>query len=147
MPMQIVSEAVNLAIHAMLVLSANPKRRISTVMIAEHLRVSSSHLAKVMQRLAIAGLVSSMRGTTGGFVLACDPQKVSIAQIVDVIDQGKFTSSCLLKMPRCKEGHCPVSDLHKNLHSIMRERFEQVHLSDFHKNMETFVLPPENKIR
>lgn len=147
MPMQIVSEAVNLAIHAMLVLSANPERRISTVLIAEHLRVSSSHLAKVMQRLALVGLVSSMRGTTGGFMLACDPQKVSIAQIVDAIEQGKFASSCLLKMPRCKEGRCPVSDLHQNLHNMLRERFAQVHLSDFHKNMETFILPPDNKIR
>ena len=144
MPMQVVSEAVNLGIHAMLVLSANPGRRISTVLIAEHLRVSSSHLAKVMQRLAMAGLVSSMRGTTGGFVLACDPAKVTVAQIADAIDPGRPFVACLLQMPRCKEGHCPVSDLHEGLHKMVRERFNQVHLSDFQKNMETFVLRPAN---
>jgi len=145
MPMQIVSEAVNLGIHAMLVLAANPGRRISTVLIAEQLRVSSSHLAKVMQRLASAGLVSSMRGTTGGFVLARNPETITVAQIADAIDPARPFAACLLRMPRCMEGRCPVSELHENLHNLVRKHFDQVRLSDFQKNMESLSLPLASK--
>lgn len=141
MPVQLVSEAVNLGIHALLVLAANPGRRLSTVVIAESLRVSASHLAKVMQRLAVAGLVSSMRGTTGGFVLAQTPEEITVGQIADAIDPVRPFVACLLRMPRCTEGKCPVSQLHASLQEMVREKFSQVHLADFQKNMESFVLP------
>lgn len=144
MPMHMITEAVNLGIHAMLVLAANPDRRLSTPVIAELLRVSPSHLAKVMQRLARARLVFSMRGTTGGFLLAMPPSEVSVARIVDAVDPQTRFDPCMLHLPRCRKGECPVSDLHDEVHQLIRDRFERLFLSDFEENLAELRLP-ENR--
>ncbi|MBU1244702.1 Rrf2 family transcriptional regulator [Myxococcota bacterium] len=141
MPMHMITEAVNLGIHAMLVLTANPERRLSTTNIAEVLRVSPSHLAKVMQKLARARLVYSMRGTTGGFLLAHPPGEISVARILDAVDPEVRFDSCMLHLPRCKKGNCPVSDLHDSVHQMVRERFEKMVLTDFSANIEELMLP------
>ncbi len=144
MPMHMITEAVNLGIHAMLVLTANPGRRLSTTHIAEVLRVSPSHLAKVMQKLARARLVYSMRGTTGGFLLAHPPGEISVARILDAVDPEVRFDSCMLKLPRCHKGDCPVSDLHESLHRMVRDRFERLFLTDFVENMPELKLPEKN---
>jgi len=144
MPMHMITEAVNLGIHAMLVLAANPGRRLSTPVIAEVLRVSPSHLAKVMQRLARARLVYSMRGTTGGFLLAMAPGEISVARVVDAVDPELRFDPCMLRLPRCKKGNCPVSDLHEEVHRLVRERFERLFLTDFEENLQELALP-ENR--
>ncbi len=141
MPMHMITEAVNLGIHAMLVLSANPGRRLSTTTISEVLRVSPSHLAKVMQKLARARLVYSMRGTTGGFLLAQPPSEISVARIVDAVDPEIRFDPCMLRLPRCKKGDCPVSDLHDEVHRLVRERFERLFLTDFAENLAELRLP------
>jgi len=141
MPMHMITEAVNLGIHAMLVLSANPGRRLSTTTISEVLRVSPSHLAKVMQKLARARLVYSMRGTTGGFLLALPPAEISVARIVDAVDPEIRFDPCMLRLPRCKKGDCPVSDLHDEVHQLVRDRFERLFLTDFAENISELRLP------
>ena len=141
MPMHMFTEAVNLGIHAMLVLAANPGRRLSTNHIAEVLRVSPSHLAKVMQKLARARLVYSMRGTTGGFLLALEPNEISVARVLEAVDPEVRFDSCMLHLPRCKKGKCPVSDLHDSVHKLVRERFESLFLTDFADNLVELKLP------
>ncbi len=140
MPLHFVNEAVNLGIHAMLVLAANPDRRLSSTEISRILKVSASHLAKVMQKLAKKGLVFSSRGTQGGFILAKSPEEIIISSIVDAIDPDFRFDSCLLKLPRCQIGKCPISDLHQKTHDLIRQHFEKLALSDFEDNFEDFFM-------
>lgn len=48
--------------------------------------VPPKFLEQVMHDLRLAGLVDSRRGKGGGYVLACDPSKVSFADVIDHID-------------------------------------------------------------
>ena len=52
-----ISDAAALALHAMVMLAEAPERRMSAKAIASELDASQAHLAKVLQRLAKAGLV------------------------------------------------------------------------------------------
>jgi Rrf2 family nitric oxide-sensitive transcriptional repressor len=56
------SDAASLALHGMVILAEAPERRVSARAIASELDASEAHLAKVLQRLARAGLVESVRG-------------------------------------------------------------------------------------
>lgn len=60
------SEAVSLGLHTMALLAVEPERRLRNQQIAETLKASGHHLAKVMQRLVRAGLVKSTPGATSG---------------------------------------------------------------------------------
>jgi Rrf2 family protein len=63
------SEAASLGIHAMVII-ARSNKIINANTIAEMTDASRNHLAKVMLTLAKMGLVKSLRGPSGGFVLA-----------------------------------------------------------------------------
>ena len=54
--------------------------------IASEYRIPAELLAKVLQRLARKGLLVSQQGTRGGYVLARDPSKISIVDVIEAID-------------------------------------------------------------
>jgi Rrf2 family protein len=54
--------------------------------IAKEYRIPGELLAKILQRLARKGLVLSHQGTHGGYVLARDPSKISIVDVIEALD-------------------------------------------------------------
>jgi Rrf2 family protein len=54
--------------------------------IAAQYRIPAELLAKILQRLARKGLVLSQQGTHGGYVLARDPSKISIVDVIEALD-------------------------------------------------------------
>ncbi len=102
-----ISEAASLALHAAMRLTANPGVAMTTRDIAGGLRASEAHLAKVMQRLARAGLVRPTRGPKGGFRLARPASEIPLLEVYETIE-GKFVcAACLLGEPVC-DGHSCV---------------------------------------
>jgi Rrf2 family protein len=51
-------------------------------------------LAKVLQQLAIKGLVKSVQGTKGGYVLAKRPTDITVADIVEVFEGPLAVAEC-----------------------------------------------------
>lgn len=110
-----ISEATTLALHAMIYIAANPERPISTAKIAERFNVSAAHLSKVMQRLTHVGLLKSLRGPNGGFVLMKPANEVTLLEIYEIIEGPVPTSTCLLETPACSGDLCVISKLLKNV--------------------------------
>lgn len=126
-----ISEASSLALHTMAYLAAHPGRLISNRVIARELGVSAAHLSKVLQRLARAGLLESLRGPTGGFRLGRPAGEISLMEVYEAID-GKFQpSSCLLGRPVCRGGKCVLGELGRNLERQTREYLLNTKLSEF----------------
>lgn len=77
--------------------------------IAEQQNVPESFLAKIFQSLVKAGLVTSFRGSRGGFRLARSPEKVTVLDIVEAVEGPIMLSKCLLHQEICvREGCCPL---------------------------------------
>lgn len=53
--------------------------------IAENQRIPQRFLEAILNQLKQSGLVSSRRGHDGGYMLAQDPQKISVAEILTCI--------------------------------------------------------------
>jgi len=105
------SEAVNLGLHALLLLAATPAAARDNRRLASDLGVSANHLSKVLQRLQRAGLVTSTRGPAGGFRLARAPQDVSLLTIYEALDGPLARKTCLLSRPHCPAGACVFGSL------------------------------------
>ena len=60
-----------------------------------------NYLAKTLNAMAKAGLVTSARGPQGGFVLAVAPDKLPIARVVDLFDEPRPPGYCLLGARPC----------------------------------------------
>ncbi len=106
-----ISEAFNLAMHAMLALAMQPTMPQRTPDLAQTFGASQAHLAKVFQRLDQAGLVKSRRGPQGGFLLINEPPSVSLLQIYEAIEGPWRKVNCLLKRPICNKTKCALAPL------------------------------------
>ena len=73
--------------------------------IAEATAAPRNYLAKTLNALAKAGIVSSARGPQGGFTLACDPATLTIARVVDCFDEPRPQSRCMLGTAPCDPAH------------------------------------------
>ena len=67
-------------------LARHTNESVSAREIATEYRIPAELLAKILQRLARKGLVVSQQGTHGGYVLARDPSKISIVDVVEALD-------------------------------------------------------------
>ena len=67
-------------------LARHTHESVSAREIATEYRIPAELLAKILQRLARKGLVVSQQGTHGGYVLARDPSKISIVDVVEALD-------------------------------------------------------------
>src|SRR5215467_166925 len=59
---------------------------ISAREIAKEYKIPAELLAKVLQKLARKGLLVSQHGINGGYVLARDPAKISIVDVVEALE-------------------------------------------------------------
>jgi Rrf2 family protein len=54
--------------------------------IAEAYRIPERYLIQILLQLKAAGLVQSMRGSSGGYRLARDPAQISLGEVLAIID-------------------------------------------------------------
>jgi Rrf2 family protein len=94
----------------------------TTRQIAQATLVPEGYLAKVLQGLSRAGLVSSQRGLHGGSVLARPPAEITLYDVVQAIDPIKRIKTCPLGLKSHGTRLCGV---HRRLDNAM-DAAEQV---------------------
>ena len=107
-----ISQTAEYALRAIVYLAdqAGTSRTVSQIAAATH--VPAGYLAKVMQMLSRANLVTSQRGLKGGFSLALDSRKLSVLDVVNVVDPIRRFPECPLGLANHGRQLCP---LHRQL--------------------------------
>lgn len=78
---------------------------------AEVTGIPRNYLSKILHQLARAGVVTSERGRAGGFRLAADPARVSLATILAPFEPQVERTRCLLGRPECSDANpCGAHD-------------------------------------
>ncbi len=79
--------------------------------IAEEYAIPVELMAKVLQRLARRGLLSSQQGTRGGYQLARASRSISVADVIQAIDGPLTVTACSAHNERCGQfAKCNVRD-------------------------------------
>ena len=125
-----ISEAAVLALHAMIFIAEKSNPMVSTKEIAAAHKASEAHLAKVMQRLAKAGFVSSIRGPKGGFRLAKEPENITLMELYELFEGTVQENSCLFDYPVCGRDKCVFGDNIKNINALTIRFLSDTRLSD-----------------
>ncbi|MCD4691164.1 Rrf2 family transcriptional regulator [bacterium] len=124
------SESATLALHAMGILAGRPGS-ISAHRIAETLGASEATLAKVMQRLVKAGLVTSRRGPHGGFELAKPSEDVTLLDVYESIEGEIEVTHCLLDAPVCGAQSCPLARVFERAGQEIVKELARTTLAEF----------------
>ncbi len=131
-----ISESASLALHVASLLARHPERRFSTAEIAKILAASEHTLAKVMQRLSRAGLVESLRGPTGGFLLARPAAELTVLDIYEAVDGPLGEAGCLLGKGPCVASTCLLGGLVARIHDTVRQVFQESTLQTLSESMK-----------
>jgi FeS assembly SUF system regulator len=79
--------------------------------IAEHYDIPIELMAKVLQRLARSGLLTSHQGTRGGYTLSKPTASISVADIIQAIDGPLTVTACSTLDEQCEQfTKCNVRD-------------------------------------
>jgi Rrf2 family nitric oxide-sensitive transcriptional repressor len=106
------SQTVEYALRAVVHLASISPAACKTSELAEVTQVPAAYLSKVVQSLAREGILHSQRGLGGGVSLAQDPKKLTILDIVNVVDPIQRIRTCPLKLSTHGKNLCP---LHRRL--------------------------------
>ncbi len=83
---EVFSRAVEYSLRAMVMLTEVKDQPLTVQVMAERGQIPAPYLSKLLQILTRAGLISSQRGTGGGYFLARSSAEISLADIVKVIE-------------------------------------------------------------
>ena len=123
------------AIRGMVYLAMMQDQQVSSLKeIAAGVDVPLHLLAKIFQQLGKNGLVRSYRGTGGGFLLARDPEKITLLEIVEAVEGPITMNLCLIEKGLCdRESFCTVHPVWKEVQDKMKDILSHVTLKDLSK--------------
>jgi Rrf2 family nitric oxide-sensitive transcriptional repressor len=125
-----ISQTVEYALRAMVVLAQNPNSPQTAQTISTAAKVPTDYLMKVMQALGRAGLVNAQRGKHGGFTLAREAGTITILDVVNSVDPIHRIHHCPLGL---KSHGTRLCALHRRLDSalaMVEDAFSSTTLSD-----------------
>lgn len=127
------SEMLSLAFHSMVLIASTKDEEFLNVKdMAEKLNASEAHLAKVMQRLSKSGLLRSVRGPKGGFILAKKPEEISLYDIYEAVEGPIKERECPLGYDKkCYFNECIFEGILEKLYTEFLAFIKNKKLSDY----------------
>ena len=105
-----------------------PQRIHSANELAVMLGLSIPTVSKILKRLAGHGLVTGVRGVNGGYSLSRLPERISVADIVDALEEQPFgLTECSAATGLCDiEATCRIRANWRTINRIVRGALEKV---------------------
>jgi Rrf2 family protein len=124
------SQTTEYALRAMALLAYYPDQLVPTSMIAKETLVPPTYLAKVLQMLGNADLISGRRGVGGGYKLARPATDIRMIEVIDAVDPVRRITMCPLGLSDHGTSLCP---LHRKMDMAAKaiiDLFDGVSLAD-----------------
>jgi Rrf2 family protein len=101
---------------------------------AEKEKLPADYVEQILLRLRRAGLVESVRGARGGYLLSRQPSELTVKDVLDASEHGTFEVNCechRVDSERCTtENSCAIRPVWQLLQQRIDETLGAIHLSD-----------------
>jgi Rrf2 family protein len=134
----LLSKACEYGIRAVLYLTDGPKGTYVPIRsISDALGIPYHFLAKVVQTLAQADVLTSSRGPNGGIALARPASQIALKEIVVALDGERIFTECVLGLPGCGERKpCPLHEQWAPARDRIHRMFDHVSLAEMAERMD-----------
>ena len=111
---------------------SNHNRPISISSIANEEKVSSEFLEQIFFKLKKAGVIRSMRGPGGGFVLDKKPSEITVQEILAAVGETHGLTPCTLRRKTLcdRPEPCPAHEVWTGLQEVMESYLSGITLKD-----------------
>ncbi|MFI4938161.1 MAG: Rrf2 family transcriptional regulator [Candidatus Berkiellales bacterium] len=133
------------AVTALLDLTLHEQEGPTTVArLAERQGISATYLERLTGQMRAKGLLKSVRGSKGGYILARRPEHITVADIIAAVNEGIDTTRCG-GQANCHQGKvCLTHHLWDALNQEIFQFLEGITLSALASNQQ---IQPEHKTR
>ncbi|OGT38040.1 MAG: SUF system Fe-S cluster assembly regulator [Gammaproteobacteria bacterium RIFCSPHIGHO2_12_FULL_37_14] len=112
-------------------LAADPERLESAAVIADALHLGLPTVSKLLKLLADAGLVTSARGSDGGYRLARSPAQITLSDVIAAIDGDLALTICCEGDKLCSLNMtCTIQDNWKVINHMVQDLLAQFTVKD-----------------
>ena len=96
------SKATNYALHTvMFMIGQDQTEKLSVQKLAEHFKVSTTYLSKILTQLVKAGIIESTSGVNGGYVLSKKVEDISFLDVINAIEGSGAFFKCEFQESNC----------------------------------------------
>ena len=112
---------------------AAQERMVSTSELSRKLNVSANYVPKIAKKLKNAKIVTACEGTNGGYMLAKQPENISLMDIISCVEETMAINRCLEEDRFCSrnlEDTCKIHKILLSLQNTYNNKLESVKVSD-----------------
>lgn len=124
------SQTTEYALRAMTCLALAPDQLVPTSTLAQMTQVPSNYLAKVLQQLATANLITGRRGVGGGYRLSRPSNQITLLEVIQTVGQLGRIEKCPLGLGNHGSALCPLHRTMDNAAQTIIQMFQGVTLKD-----------------
>lgn len=100
--------------------------------ISEELNIPLAFIAKLLQKLVKAKIISSSKGPHGGFYMTDENRSNNVCNILDVIENEKIFHNCFMGLEKCdSKNPCPVHHIVATFKGALLKKFETQSIDEF----------------
>ena len=99
--------------------------------VAESYGIPPEVLAKILQRLAKAGLLHSQHGMNGGYTLARGASEISAYEVIRAIDGPLFITSCITVRGECDQTErCTIREPLRKVNQSIEDVLKKIKIAE-----------------
>ncbi len=126
--------ATDYAIRILSYMYQNDNKLSTAVNMSESLGITYLYFMKIISKLKSAGMVASVQGCNGGYQLADSQKKISLYDVVEVMEGGIAINRCLQDDMYCSRHAAPECAVHQylaSLQALLVENLKNKYVSEF----------------
>ena len=110
-------------------------------------KISLSYLEQLFSKLRISGLVKSIRGPGGGYMLNKNPSNLNLLDIITAVDEKIDQTQCGGAMNCINDKPCLTHFIWTDLNNKINDYMKEITLSDItlRKDVQSIIFLRENK--
>lgn len=105
------SKGCEYAIRGLMHLPTDVGSNVGVQEVSDRAQIPEPFTRKMFQALAKKGILTAISGPNGGYRLARDPHRISLLEIIEIIDGAESLNACVLGLPVCEDRNpCALHD-------------------------------------
>ena len=114
--------------------------------ISERQGISLSYLEQLFSKLRKSGLVASVRGPGGGYLLGEDADSISVGMVIAAVNETVDATRCAGKSDCCDGARCLTHTLWRDLSSRISEFLDGITLGQLMRDNEVLEISEQREI-
>ncbi|PLX19295.1 MAG: transcriptional regulator [Candidatus Muiribacterium halophilum] len=126
-----ISTRARYGMRALIEIAMSNGHPISIKQISKNTNISSRYLEQILRELKKNELLDTIQGIKGGFILKKDPEKLTVKEVVDILEGEDYPVACVVNDSLCENtSMCATGEMWMKVREAMIDVFKNHTIAD-----------------